>query len=77
MSNPLSTVHMEVSKLTKGAVQYKEPGPTGPGGHGNPMYLIGTLYLRKAGMEHEQLAEQKNGAVEYPAHIKVTIEVVE
>ncbi len=65
----IATVHMEVSKLTKGAVQYKEPA-----GDNNPMYLIGTLYLRKAGMEHEQL---EAGRLEYPAHIKVTVEVVE
>lgn len=71
-----ATVHMEVSKLTKGAVQYKEPA-----GDNNPMYLIGTLYLRKTGMAHGGLQTAKTATggmrTEYPAHIKVTIEVVE
>lgn len=68
-----ATVHMEVSKLTKGAVQYKEPGLDS-----SIMYLIGTLYLRKAGMKNEQLVKPPvNDKIEYPAHIKVTIEVVE
>ena len=72
-----ATVHMEVSKLTKGAVQYKEPS----GIQGNPVYLIGTLYLRKDGLLHEELASDQRSDevkhVEWPAHIKVTIEVVE
>ncbi len=65
-----ATVPMEISKLTKGAVQYKEEDVDD-----DPMYLIGTLYLRKAGMVHEQLTEKNSR--EYPAHIKVTIAVVE
>lgn len=72
-----ATVHMELSKLTKGAVQYKEPGMDD-----NPMvYLIGTLYLRKNGLIHEGLTDgqESTGGVrtEFPAHIKVTIEVAE
>lgn len=63
-----ATVYMELSKLTKGAVQYKEPSL-----EGNTRYLIGTLYLRKLGMNFEDLAEHP----EYPAHIKITVEIVE
>ncbi len=63
-----AVVHMAVSKLTKGAVQYKEEDMDD-----DPMYLIGTLYLRKAGMVHEELTAEDSR--EYPAHIKVTIEV--
>lgn len=39
------TVQMELSKVTKGAIQYKETGH-----EDDPMFLIGTLYLRKAGL---------------------------
>jgi len=65
-----ATTHMKLSKLTKGAVQYKEEDMDD-----DPMYLIGTLYLRKAGLVHEQLTADHSR--EYPARIKVTIEVVE
>lgn len=68
-----ATVHMEVSKLTKGAVQYKEPGLED--GVDNRRLLIGTLYLRKVGMRHHLLEGERSR--EFPTHIKVTIEVVE
>ena len=68
-----ATVQMEISKATKGAIQYKDTRLL----EDNQMYLIGTLYLGKEGLVYKGMAEQKNGAVEYPAHIKVTIEVVE
>jgi hypothetical protein len=69
-------VPMEIRKLTKGAVQYREVGT-----EDNPKYLIGTLYLRKTGMDYEKLSQLGLSGVqrspEYPAHIKVTIEVIE
>ena len=65
-----ATVPMSISKLTKGAVQYKEDEMDN-----DPMCLIGTLYLRKAGLVHEQMTGENQR--EYPAHIKVTIEVDE
>jgi hypothetical protein len=63
-----ATVHMEVSKLAKGAVQYKENTD-------DPRFLIGTLYLRKVGMGHLLLEGERSR--EFPTHIKVTIEVEE
>ncbi len=58
--------YLEHAKLTKGAVQFKEPSQ-----QDDPLYLIGTLYLRKAGLA---TADKPN---EYPTKIMVTVSIPE
>ena len=57
--------YFEYSKETKGAVQYKEPDAGD-----NPLYLIGTLYLRKASLAAVT-------GVGYPTKIVVTVYIPE
>lgn len=45
-------IEMILEKETKGAVRYEEPERKG----GDPNYLIGTLYLRKAYLKEKGLA---------------------
>lgn len=61
------TVAMELKKETKGAVQYKEIGH-----EDDPMFLVGTLYLRKAGLIHH--FKVKSG--EWPKKISLLIDTV-
>ena len=62
---PAHTIAMTFRNATKGAVRYEEPT-----GQENPNYLLGTLYIRKAGFRHTKL----NAGVEWPDQIQVTIE---
>lgn len=55
---------MELKKVTKGAVQYKEIGH-----EDDPMFLIGTLYLRKVGLMHHFTLD----ADDWPEKIEVTV----
>lgn len=45
------TVRFTRKKETKGAIQYEEDGHDT-----NPLFLVGTLYLRKAGLAHAGVA---------------------
>ena len=63
-------ITMWKEKETKGAVRYTEPDEV----ENNPMYLVGTLYLRKAGMVSAGLTSGEGSAVEYPDSIVVTVE---
>lgn len=67
MTTEPAVVVMQLNKETKGAVQYKETGI-----QNNPLYLVGTLYLRKAGMEHAF----ELGTREFPLKLKVTVEML-
>ena len=60
------TITLGFTKETKGAVQYKEADLK------DPHYLVGTIYLRKAGMGHHLGV----GTREFPARIRVTVEVL-
>lgn len=58
---------MKLQKETKGALRYVGLGEDDPS---YPFYLVGTLYLRKAGLFH-----RVEGATPPPDEITVTIEV--
>ena len=57
---------MTLNKETKGAVRYEEPTSD------NPLYLVGTLYLRKAGLAAADAVQDG-----YPPKIVVEISTEE
>lgn len=56
-------IEMHLERETKGAIMYSEPNRQ----EGDPQYLIGNLYLRKAYL-------RKNNGGAFPITITVTIE---
>lgn len=60
-----TAVTLRLRNETKGAVRYEEPEY-----RDDPMYLIGTLYLRKAGLMHHFTIDTG----EWPQEIKISIE---
>ncbi len=61
------TTDMTLERETKVAVRYAED-------QDNPLYLIGTLYLRKAGLAAK--GEELGGEKGWPQKIRVSIEVL-
>lgn len=61
----MAKITMVLDRETKGALRYAGQGEDSPE---EPMYLIGTLYLRKAGVLHHL-------GVKQPSTITVTVEV--
>lgn len=55
-------------KETKGAVRYAED-------QSDPLYLLGTLYLRKAGLAAK--GDELGGEKGWPKRIRVSIEVLD
>lgn len=62
------TTEMQLERETKGAVRYAED-------QSDPLYLLGTLYLRKAGLAAK--GENLGGEKGWPKRIRVTVELME
>ena len=62
------TTDMTFERETKGAVRYAED-------QSDPLYLLDTLYLRKAGLAAK--GEELGGEKGWPKRIRVTVEVLD
>ena len=62
------TTDMTLERETKGAVRYAED-------QSDPLYLLGTLYLRKAALAAK--GEELGGEKGWPQRIRVTVEVLD
>ena len=62
------TTEMQLERETKGAIRYAED-------QSDPLYLLVTLYLRKAGLAAK--GENLGGEKGWPKRIRVTVELME
>lgn len=62
-------ITLTLKKETKGALQYANAGA-----ESDPLHVIDTLYVRKAGVMAAGGAERAGGAMKWPQSITVTVE---